>query len=195
MPESPNTELLTLGKGIMSVAEWSGGSPGAWRDVGEETEFNVQVSVSMLDYISNRSGSGTLVKQAVLTRGYTINFSLSEMGLKNLEMYLQGSKQGNTIHALTKTGAKREFAIKFKQQNPEGPNGTYEFWKAKIIPNGAKQMIGQEWMVLPHVANGLADTVNHADTDEDSIYFDARYSTTTTTTTTTTSTTTTTTAP
>ena len=195
MPESPSTELLTLGKGVISVAEWSDGSPGAWRDVGEAPEFNVEVTAEMLDYLSNRSGSGTLVKQGLLTRGYTINFSLSEIGLKNLEMYLMGTKSGNTIHGLTINGAKKEFAIKFVQNNPEGQNGTWEFWKAKIRPNGAAQLIGQEWMTLPHVAQGLADTVNHSDTDSDSVFFDARYSTTTTTTTTTTSTTTTTTAP
>lgn len=186
MPESPSTELLTLGKGIVSVAEWSGGAPGTYRDVGEAPAFNVELTIESLPYYSSRQSSKMLVKDTIIERGYRVNFDLSEVGLKNLEMMLMGTKDGNTIHGLSDAGVKREFAIKFKSNNPEGPQGTWEFWKCKIKPNGALSLIGEEYMTLPHVAEGLADTANHPT----SPYFDVRYSTTTTTTTSTTTTTT-----
>lgn len=186
MPESPSTELLTLGKGVVSVAQWSGGSPGAYRDVGEAPAFNVELTVEALAYMSSRQGSRLKVKETIVERGYRINFDLSEMGLKNLEMMLMGTKDGQTIHGLTDAGVKREYAVKFKSSNPEGPQGTWYFWKCKIKPNGALALIGEEWMTLPHVAEGLADTTNHPT----SPYFDAIYSTTTTTSSTTTTTTT-----
>jgi len=186
MAENPNTELLTLGKGIVSVAKWSGGSPGAYRDVGEAPEFNVEISVEDLPYNSGRSGTRKKIKEAVLETGYRINFSLSEIGLNNLELFMMGTREGNKVHALTSAGTKQEYAIKFVSDNPEGPNGTWEFWKAKIKPNGASSLIGEGWMNLPHVAEGLADVANHAS----SPFFDIEYSTTTTTTAPTTTTTT-----
>lgn len=182
MPESPSTELLTLGKGVVSVAEWSGGAPGAYRDVGEAPAFNVELSIEALAYLSSRQGSKMKVKETVVERGYRVNFDLSEVGGKNLEMFMMGTKDGTTIHGLTDAGVKKEHAIKFKSNNPEGPNGTWEFWKCKIKPNGALSLIGDEWMTLPHIAEGLADTVYHPT----SPYFDMRYTTTTTTTSTTT---------
>ena len=184
MPESPSTELLALGKGIMEVAEFSGGAPGTYRDVGEAPAFNVELSVEALAYLSSRQSSRMKVKEVIVERGYRINFDLSEVGLKNLEMMLMGTKDGNIIHALTDAGVKREYAVRFKSKNPEGPNGTWEFWKCKIKPNGALALIGEEWMTLPHLAEGLADTVNHPT----SPYFDVTYSTTSTTTSTTTTT-------
>jgi hypothetical protein len=182
--ESPSTELLSLGKGIVSVAEWAEGAPGTYRDVGEAPAFDVNIAIENLPYKSSRGGSKRTVKETVMERGYTVNFDLSEIGLKNLEMFLMGTKSGNTIHALTDAGVTREYALKFKSDNPEGPQGTWEFWKCKIKPNGATSLISDEWMKLPHVAQGLADTALHPD----SPYFDARYTTTTTTSTTTTTT-------
>lgn len=186
MLDNPNTELLTLGKGIVSIAEWSGGSPGAYRDVGEAPAFNVELSVEPLPYHSGRSGTRRKVKEAVLETGYTINFDLSEIGTKNLEMFLMGTRDGTKVHALTNAGVRREYAVKFVSDNPEGPNGTWEFWKAKVRPNGAATLIGEEWMTLPHVAEGLADAANHPE----SPFFDVDYATTTTTSTSTTTTTT-----
>lgn len=184
MPESPNTDLLTLGKGVVSVAEWSGGAPGSYRDIGNAPAFNVEIIIEMLEHFTSRQSSKMKDKEVVVQRGYTLNFDLDEIGFKNLEMFLMGTKDGNTIHGLTDAGVTREYAVKFVSNNPEGPNGTWEFWKCKIKPNGAASLIGDEWMTLPHVAEGLADTTNHAT----SPYFDVRYTTTSTTTTTTTTT-------
>ena len=186
MPESPSTELLTLGKGIVSVAEWSGGAPGTFRDVGNAPEFNVELVVETLDHFSSRSGARKKDKQAIIERGYKLAWNLDEMGKKNLEMYVMGTISGRTLHGLSDAGVAREYAVRFVSDNPEGPDARWEFWKCKIKPGGAVSLISDEWMGLPFAAEGLADDTLHAS----SPYFDVMYSTTTTTSSTTTTTTT-----
>lgn len=181
-PTNPSTELYTLGKGVLYIAEWSGGSPGEYVDVGNVPECNVEVSVEELIHYSSRSGAKAKDKIAIIQRDYKVNFSLEEKSEANLARYLMGTLDGHTIHALTATD--KEYAIKHKADNPEGPNDTWEFWKCKIKPNGALGLIGEEWMTLPHVAEGLMDTANHPD----SPFFDVTGTTTTSTTTTTTTT-------
>ena len=182
-PTNPSTELYTLGRGVLYVAEWSGGTPGEYEDVGCAQECNVEVSLEELPHYSPRSKKRVKDKVTVLETGYKVNFSLDEKSEKNLARFLMGTLDGHTVHALTATG--KEYALKFKGDNQEGPNDTWEFWKCKIKPNGAVGLIGEEWMTLPHVAEGLADVANHPE----SPFFDVTGTTTTSTTTTTTTTT------
>lgn len=182
-PSNPNTELYTLGRGVLYIAEFSGGAPGEYVDAGNCPEFNYEVSIEELIHYSSRSDARSKDKIAVLEKGYTCNFSLDELSDANLARHSMGEINGSRIYALTQTG--KEYALRFKQDNPEGPNRVYEFWRCKIKPNGASGLISSEWMTLPHVAEGLKDQTNHPE----SPFFDV-YNTTTTSTTTTTTTTT-----
>jgi hypothetical protein len=181
-PISPSTELYTIGKGVFWIAEWSGGTPGAYADVGNCPKMEVEVTVETLDHFSSRSGAKNKDKSVVIERGYKVNFDLDEMARKNLAIFLMGSQDGNTVHALTNTT--KEYALKFKADNAAGPNDIWEFWKCSIKPSGATGLITEDWRTLSFVAEGLADVANHPE----SPYFDVTGTTTTSTTTTTTTT-------
>ena len=182
-PENPSTELYTLGKGVLRIAEWSGGSPGTYEDVGNCPKMDVEINVEKLPHYSSRSGARSKVKVVTIERGYALSFDLDEKSQKNLAKFLMGEVDGNTVHALTATN--KEYAVKFKADNPEGPNDIWEFWKCTIAPAGAASLISDEWMTLSYTAEGLSDIANHAS----SPYFDVTGTTTTSTTTTTTTTT------
>ena len=179
-PENPSTELYTLGKGVLWIAEWSGGSPGEYRDVGNSPRFEVEILIEKLPHFSSRSGAKTKDKVVTLERGYNVNFDLDEKSAKNIALFLMGNIDGNTIHALTQTDL--EYAIKFKADNPVGPNDIWEFWRCHISPSGSASLIADEWLNLSYMGEGLSDVASHSD----SPYFDVTGTTTTSTTTTTT---------
>jgi len=169
LPSNPSTELYALGKGILSVAEWDGSTPpeaGDFRDVGNCTDFNVEVTEESLPHYSSRSGIRKKDKTATLEIGYNLNFTLDENSVANLAMFLRGTASGNVISAATNLDV--EFAIKFASDNPVGPDQTWEFWKATLKPNGAMNLISEEWVSMSFTGEGLADDTNHAD----SPYFD-----------------------
>lgn len=181
MPLSPhNTELYELGRGILSVAVWSGGAPGSYVDVGNCPRFEYEVAIEMLDHRESRGGVRSLDKQAVLEAGYTLSFDLDEIAATNLERFIMGEIDGSDpylVHALTTAGTQREYAVKFVQDNQEGENKTYEFWKCKLNPGGAMSIIGDDWSIMPFSGTGLSDDALHPS----SPYFDVRYHSTTTT--------------
>lgn len=183
-----NTELYELGRGTMYIAEWSGGGPGEYTDVGNCPRLEMEVTEESLAHKESRGGVKSQDKVVTLEAGYTLSFDLDEIAAINFAKYIRGELDGNTIHAITPTGLNKEYAIRFIQDNQTGPNKTFNFWRCKLKPGGAYSAISDEWSILPFSGEGLSDYTNHPN----SPYFDVTYHTTTTTTTTTTSTTTTT---
>jgi len=194
MPLSPhNTELYELGRGILSIAEWSGGSPGAYTDVGNCPRFEFEVTEEVITHMESRGGLRSTDKEATLEAGYTLSFDLDEIAASNMANYVRGEVDGSNpykIHGITTAGLQKEFAVKFAQNNQEGENKTFEFWRCKLKPGGAHSVIGEDWGMLPFSGQGLSDDVNHSE----SPYFDITYASTTTTSTTTSSSSTTTTS-
>lgn len=189
-----NTDLYTIGKGVLHVGQWSGTTPptdpGSYTDMGNCPSFEVEPVVERLEHYSSRTGYRTRDKYPIIETKYNLTFDLDEMAAKNLTKFLQGTLSDPDIYALE--GANLEFAIKFVADNPTGPNTTWRFWKVVLTPNGAMQLIGDDWAVMSFTGEGLSDATNHAS----SPYFTVTYDTTTTTSTTSSSTTsTTTTAP
>ncbi|WP_028320380.1 hypothetical protein [Desulfatiglans anilini] len=159
---SPSTELYTIGKGIMYMADWDGATPpdeGDLGDVGNCPELGLELSVEEKEHYSSRSGAKNLDKSTTIQKGYKLNFSLDEMATKNLERFLMGTAVGDKIAGLTNT--QREVWIRFISDNAEGPNRQWDFWRVKLRPNGAGSLIGEEWMTLPHAGEGLSDVANH----------------------------------
>lgn len=191
MPLSPhNTELYELGRGILYIATWSGGAPGAYSDVGNCPRFDFEVTTEDLQHKESRGGVRSTDKEAVLEAGYTLSFDLDELAASNMAKYVQGDVDDSNaykIHALTTAGTQREFAVKFVQDNQEGENKTFEFWRCKLKPGGASSVISDDWNVLPFSGSGLSDDTNHPT----SPYFDVTYHSTTTTSSSSTTTTTT----
>lgn len=176
MPASPhNTTLYTLGRGVVSIAAWTGTTPpGALNDVGNSPRFEVEVTEEKLDHYSSRSGTRNKDKSVVLETGYTVNFDLDEFAVNNLAMYLMGSVSGNVISANTELD--KEYAVKFVSDNPAGPNETWEFHRVMLSPGGALNLISDEWSLMSFTGEGLSDTANNAT----SPYFTVTYATTTT---------------
>ncbi len=188
MPTPHDVENYAVGKGILYIAEWSGAVapsyPGDYTEVGNCPSIEIEPTIERLEHFSSREGLRLKDKNPVIQTEYALNFDTDEMAAVNLNRFLMGSLLGNVVSALQRTD--QEFALRFVSDNPIGPNQVWEFWKATLSPNGALQLIGEEWLVMSFTGEGLADVANHASTP----YFDVTYATTTTTTSSTTTTTT-----
>lgn len=176
IPTSPDTSLYALGKGILSMGEWTGTNPpSGWTDLGNSPSFEIEVTEESLDHYSSRTGTRVKDKSVIIETGYTLTFTLDEMSIKNLQMYLKATIQATSI-LLANTALEQEYAIKFISDNPAGPNQTWEFWRVKLSPNGSFSLIGDEWTTVAFTGEGLADAANHPATQ----YFNVSFSTTTT---------------
>lgn len=184
MPDPHSVENYSVGKGILWIAEWSGTTPpvdpGDYREMGNCPSIEVEPALERLAHYSSREGFRLKDKNPIIQTDYNVNFDCDEIASKNLNVFLLGNLDGNVIHAMQATD--KEYALKFISDNPIGPNGTWNFWRATISSNGAMALIGEEWMTMSFMGEGLADVANHAT----SPYFDVTMVTTTTTTTTTT---------
>jgi hypothetical protein len=189
MPDiSPSTENYSLGKGVLKIGEWSGATaptyPGQYTDVGNCPEFTIEVTETVLDHYSSRSGIKVKDKTVTLETGYTLKFKLDEKSVLNMKMFLKATLSGVNV-LLANTQLNKEYALAFQADNPVGPNDLWQFWRCKLKPDGAFNLIGDTWQEMGFSGEGLADVAGH----ETSPYFSVTFATTTSTTSTTTTTT------
>jgi hypothetical protein len=180
----PSVDNHMIGKGVVSIAEFTNGAPGTYNDVGNAPSFEFEMVEQTIEHFSSRSKMRSQDREDIIQVGYTLNFVLDEFAVANLQMFLKASLDGQY-----KLNANRQidkqYSVKFVSDNPIGPNMTWEFWKVKLTPNGALSLISEEYATMSFTAKGLEDTENHPE----SPFFNVEYilpSTTTTTTTTTT---------
>lgn len=160
MPTPPSVENYAIGKGVMSIAEFSGGAPGSYIDIGNCPVVDVEPTAERLDHYSSRAELREKDKSIITEVGYNLTFDCDEIAAANLNRFLLGSiSGGNLIYAHQRPN--QEFALRFVTDNPVGPNYTWDFWKATITPNGPMSLIGEEWMIASFLAEGLADRANH----------------------------------
>jgi len=176
---SPSTTLYTLGKGILSIAEWSGGAPGAYVDVGNCPKFDAEVTETKLDHFSSRTGTRTKDKTVIIETGYKVAFDLDEKSAVNMAMLLKGRNVGGNIYANTELT--KEYALRFVSDNPAGPNERWFFHRCTLSPGGAVSLIGDEWQKMSFNGEGLSDTVYHASSPYFTVALEGASSTTTTT--------------
>lgn len=180
-PGHPSTELYRLGSGILSIGIWSGATPpGSASDVGNCGSMEVEVTQEALIHKESRAGIHTEDKEVILLSGYTVNFILDEISVGNITKFLRGTQVGSNIIRANQAG-NVEYSLEFVSNNPEGQNETWIFHRCTLSPNGAFNLIGEEFGALSFTAKGLSDTANNAA----SPYFTVTFATTTTTTTTT----------
>jgi hypothetical protein len=177
---SPSTENYTLGRGVLSMAAWSGETPpSSLVDVGVCNRCELEVTEEKLDHFSRRSGARVKDKIAVIETGYNITFTLDENSVANMKAFIRATQGGQgVLHANQNPTA--EYRIWFISDNSEGPNATYRFHKVRLLPAAALSLIGDDWSGLQFRGEGLADTTNNPS----SPFFDVIYSGCTTTTTT-----------
>ena len=184
MPTPPDVNNFTVGKGILSISEWDGDTPPAsYTDVGNATSIEVEHIIERLPHYSSRSSFKVKDANPIITTDYTVTFTLDEISNSNLKMFMSASSATGVLYALQ--AADTKYALQFVSDNPTGPNRTYTFWKATLMPSGALSLIGEEWQAMTYIAEGLADVANNPS----SPYYNVTFTTTTTTTSTTSTTT------
>uniref|UniRef100_A0A6M3X8D3 Uncharacterized protein n=1 Tax=viral metagenome TaxID=1070528 RepID=A0A6M3X8D3_9ZZZZ len=156
--EPHNTNLYTLGKGILYIADYDTGCGAlTYRDLGNCPRLEVEVTEETLDHFSSRSGTRTKDKIVILETGYNVNFDLDEKSVKNLQLFIRGAlTTGPTLCA--NTVLNKEYVLKFKSDNPVGYNETWIFYRVKISPGGPLNLIGDEWMTMSFSGEGLNDS-------------------------------------
>lgn len=187
MPAPHSTDNYVIGKGVLHIGEWTGTTPPTdpddYNEIGNCPSIEVEPSVERLPHYSSRAGFRVKDKNPIIEQNYMVNIECDELAATNLQKYLMGSitpnpAGGGTVHALT--SADKEYALKFISDNAAGPDAVWKFWRGTIQPNGALQLIGEEWISMSFQFEGLSDSANHSTSQ----YFDVEYETTTTTTTT-----------
>lgn len=181
MPNPPSTNNYAIGKGRLYIAAWSGGSIGTYDDMGNCSSCEIEPTVEKLPHYSSRSGFRTKDKNPTVQTDYMVNITLDEMAAENLRRYLIAGGSGNNITAMQ--NAQQEYALRFISDNPIGPNQQWDFWKGTLMPNGALQLIGEEWIAMNIQFEGLADVAGHASSPYFTVASTEATSTTTTTTT------------
>ena len=167
----PSTANYVVGKGVLSVGTWAGTTPPAgYSAMGNCPSIEVEPKLERLPHYSSQASFRLKDKNPVIQTDYTVSFTCDEIAAVNLNKFLVGTISGNVIAALQAPDT--EFALKFVSDNPVGPNQTWEFWRGTLMPNGALQLIGEEWMVMDFIFEGLADSANHAAVP----YFQVSYS-------------------
>ena len=180
MPTPHSTDNYAIGKGKLYIADFPGAGSPAYAEMGNCPSFEIEPAIERLPHYSSREGFRVKDKNPVIQTEYTVSFDLDEFAAPNLRKFIMGTQSGNVLHALQDVD--KEYVLKFVSDRPTGPNDTWEFWRMTLSPNGALQLIGEEWMVMSMSGEGLADVANHSS----SPYWDVTAVTTTTTTTTTT---------
>ncbi len=175
-----NTDNYTVGKGILTIAKFVNGAPVTYVDMGNCTVLDVEPTTERLPHLSSRSGFKFKDKNPMIMKEYSVSFTLDEPAKENLELFMMGTTTSNVVNIFQ--GSNDEFALRFTSDNPIGVNYVWDLWRATISPNGSSSLIGEEWMQMEYLAEGLSDLVNHAGNE----YGTVTYATTTTTTTTTT---------
>jgi hypothetical protein len=192
MPQPHSTQNYTILKGIFSIAEHdNNGVPGAYMDMGNVVTAEVEPVVERLPHYSNRSGYRVKDANPIISTEYMLRMTLDEHAAVNLAKFLMGTLigGGDTIYALQAMDT--EYAIRFVEDNPHGPNKIWDLWKLTLSPAGPLQLVGDgtEWAVMEMQGEGLADTKNHSESPYITVDYQAGETSTTTSTTSTSTTT------
>lgn len=177
----PSVDNYMIGKGILSIAKWTGGVAGSYEDIGNCSKFEFEMTEQTIEHYSQRTGLKTQDQETVIQTGYTVNFTLDEISVENMRMFLKGTLSGTRI-IYANQNVNQQYALKFVADNPVGPNYNFEFWKVKLTPNGAFSLISDEYTTMSFTGKGLTDTAGHATSPFFTVTADSTTTTTTTTT-------------
>lgn len=176
MPYEYDTKHHRLGRGILHIAEFVGGTPGEYEDMGNCPGIDLTINEESLEHKSSRSGLRTKNKTTTLEVGYSLEINCDTASRQNLTRFLRGKQVGPRILGLQ--AADKKYALKFVEANPEeeGEEYTWYFRKVKLTPSGSLALIGDEYQAMSFTAEGEEDT-----NFPNSPFFDALLMTSTTT--------------
>lgn len=176
---SPSVDNYMIGKGILSIALITNGTPGNFADVGNCPKFEFDMTESVIDHKTSRYGLMEQDAETVIESGYTLAFTLDEVSVENLRMFMKGTLSGTKI-IYANQNVNQQYAVKFIADNPVGPNALWEFHKCKLTPSGAFSLISQEYTSMSFNGKGLSDRTGHATSPFLTVTFDTSTTTTTT---------------
>jgi hypothetical protein len=163
MATPPSADNLTIGRGKVLIAEFTGSEHGEYVELGNCPSFEIEPRMEKLAHYSSRSGLKQKDQEIVVQTEYQITFETDELAAENLARFMGGALSAGEIRILKDPN--KYYALKFVCDNPAGPNYTYEFHKCTLSSNGSLQLISDEWAKASFTAVGLADTVNHPESE------------------------------
>ncbi len=174
MANPHSTDNYAIGKGVLEIAEFSGGAPGTYRNVGNCPSFEIEPSIERLPHYSSIQNFREKDKNPIIQTEYTVTFDLDEMAATNMARYMMGTlTEGMQVLGLQATD--QEFALRFTSANPIGPDQVWDFWRMTLSPNGPVQLIGEEYMIMSFSGEGLADTTNQSMSPYFTVDYEADY--------------------
>lgn len=185
MTEAHSTSLyVPAGRGILHIGVWNGTTPPNYPDdyteVGNCPSLEIEPVRETRPHYSSREGIRLKDLNPTTTLEYTLNFECDEISAKNLNRFFMGTLDAAAGSISGLQNVEAEYALVFVSNNPVGPNQVYYFHRMTLGPNGSLQLIGDEYLSMTFMGDGLADTANHPS----SPYFTINTVTTTTTSTT-----------
>lgn len=180
---TPSTELYTIGRGILYIAEIVAGAVGSYSNVGNVVNFSYQPTEQSIEHFCSQTAEMLQDDEQSIQSGCNLSFALDQISVANMKMFLRGSLSGTNVILGNQDLGKR-YALRFESDNLAGPDTRVDFWKVKLTPNGAINLIDNKYQELSFTGKCLADTTNHPT----SPFYTTEFRTTSTTTTTTTTT-------
>lgn len=88
-----NPNDYNLGRGKVYIAALTSGDTGdeGWRDLGNATEFNVNVETETLEHLNSQSGLKVVDKEVVLSQKMNLALTIDQLNFQNLAMFMSGT--------------------------------------------------------------------------------------------------------
>lgn len=177
MAASPSTGNYTLGRGIVTIGEWADDTtyPTVFTDMGNVTGFELELTEEKLDHYSSRAGLRVKDKSVTLEVGYNVSFTPDEDTYNNFLIYSKGAYTAPAtgvdafVEGLAATD--KNYAVIFTTANAAGEDKVYKFYKVSLGPNGNLALIGDVWLEIPLIGEGLkVDDATLSGTDGEDPY-------------------------
>lgn len=91
-----NPEDYNLGRGIIYLGTLVGDLPKDYRDIGNSTEFNINVESETLEHQSSRSGLKITDKEVIISQSVNLSLTIDELNFRNLALFFSGSTTTHT---------------------------------------------------------------------------------------------------
>lgn len=91
-----NPEDYNLGRGIVYAGTLVSDLPKEYRDIGNSTEFTINVESETLEHQSSRSGLKITDKEVIISQSVNLSLTIDELNFRNLALFFSGSTATHT---------------------------------------------------------------------------------------------------
>jgi len=159
MATSPNVKNYYIGKGKVFFRK-SGDSD--FRDVGNAPVFELAPNITKLDHFSSRQGVKTKDRSVVTEKSATLNVTLDEWTIENLQLALLGDEPEQVSSANNRVfnifaASQIDGEIRFVGTNDIGDRFQMDLGIVSFVPGKSVNPISEGYGVLEIVGDVLAD--------------------------------------